>query len=149
MLIQIGGDTLALARDIRSHIESEAAKLSARFPGDDIDARVTIQEEFDPLHGHRVRCELSAKIAQCRQVVVRDAHKTAKEAINQVFSLAHRNLRRSRRSATTPGIPCSRPSTQDQAPSAVNSKETTWPRIPARSKDLAAAVAFTAGPDAG
>ncbi len=144
MLIQIGGDTLALARDIRSHIESEAAKLAARFPGEDLDARVTIQEEFDPLHGHRIRCELSAKIAQGRQIVVRDARKTAKDAINEVFGLARRNLRRSRRAATVPRIPCSRPSTLEPLPAAVTPEPMTWSRIAARHNDQPAAVA---GPD--
>lgn len=58
MLINIGGDTLALDGEIRRHIENEVAKLAARFPGEDLEARATIQEEFDPLHGHRVRCAL-------------------------------------------------------------------------------------------
>ncbi len=102
MLISIGGDTLALDGDIRRHIETEVAKLAARFPGEDLEARATIQEEFDPLHGHRVRCELSAKIAHGRQIVVRDARKTAKEAIDEVFGLARRNLRRMRRQISPP-----------------------------------------------
>jgi ribosome-associated translation inhibitor RaiA len=97
MLIKIGGDTLALDGEIRRHIETEAAKLAARFPGEDLDARAIIQEEFDPLHGHRVRCELSAKMPHGRQIVVRDARKTAREAIDEVFGLARRNLRRVRR----------------------------------------------------
>jgi ribosome-associated translation inhibitor RaiA len=97
MPIKIGGDTLALDAEIRRHIENEAEKLAARFPGEQIDARATIQEEFDPLHGHRVRCELSAKIGQGHQVVIRDARKTAHEAINEAFGAARRNLRRARR----------------------------------------------------
>ncbi len=105
MLIKIGGDTLALDGDIRRHIETEVAKLAARFPGEDLEARATIQEEFDPLHGHRVRCELSAKIAHGRQIVVRDARKTAKEAIDEVFGLARRNLRRARRRISIPRKP--------------------------------------------
>ncbi|SDW47102.1 HPF/RaiA family ribosome-associated protein [Thiocapsa roseopersicina] len=105
MLIKIGGDTLALDGDIRRHIETEVAKLAARFPGEDLEAKATIQEEFDPLHGHRVRCELSAKIAHGRQIVVRDARKTAKEAIDEVFGLARRNLRRARRQISIPRTP--------------------------------------------
>jgi ribosome-associated translation inhibitor RaiA len=105
MLIKIGGDTLALDGEIRRHIEAEAAKLAARFPGEDLETRAIIQEEFDPLHGHRVRCELSAKIAQGRQIIVRDARKTAKEAINEVFMLAHRNMRRMRRQIHIPRAP--------------------------------------------
>jgi ribosome-associated translation inhibitor RaiA len=105
MLIRIGGDTLALDADIRRQIETEVAKLAARFPGENLEARATIQEEFDPLHGHRVRCELSAKIAHGRQIVVRDARKTAKEAIDEVFGLARRNLRRMRRQINLPRNP--------------------------------------------
>ncbi|MBK1645388.1 Fis family transcriptional regulator [Thiocapsa imhoffii] len=102
MPIKIGGDTLALDRDIRRLIEAEAAKLAARFPGDELEANATIQEEFDPLHGHRVRCELAAKLTHGRPVIVRGAHKTASEAINEVFNLARRNLRRARRSVVHP-----------------------------------------------
>jgi ribosome-associated translation inhibitor RaiA len=105
MLIKIGGDTLALDREIRRHIETEAAKLAARFPGEELETRATIQEEFDPLHGHRVRCELSAKIAHGRQIVVRDARKTAREAIDEVFGLARRNMRRVRRQIDIPRAP--------------------------------------------
>lgn len=110
MLIKIGGDTLALDKDIRRQIESQAAQLAARFPGEDIEARAVIQEEFDPIHGHRVRCELGAKLARGRQIVVRDARKTAPEAISAAFATARRNLRsirgqaRSGRSTVAPRI---------------------------------------------
>jgi len=97
MLIHIGGDTLALDKDIRRQIETEAEQLAARFPGEKFEARATIQEEFDPLHGHRVRCELAAKLGHGRQMVVRDARKTAHEAISATFGAARRNLRRARR----------------------------------------------------
>ena len=97
MLMKIGGDTLALDADIRRQIESETVKFAARFPDGQIDAHVTIQEEFDPLHGHRVRCELSAKVGFGHQVLVRDARKTAGEAIREVFNAAGRNVRRLRR----------------------------------------------------
>lgn len=97
MFMKIGGDTLALDGAIRGQIESEAQKLADRFPDERIEAHVTIQEEFDPLHGHRVRCELSAKVGSGRQMVVRDARKTANEAINEVFTAARRSVRRLRR----------------------------------------------------
>ncbi|NCA71618.1 MAG: Fis family transcriptional regulator [Sphingobacteriia bacterium] len=96
MLIKIGGDTLALDPDIRHQIETEAAKLAARFPEADIETQATIQEEFDPLHGHRIRCELSTKLAHGPQVIIRDARKNAQEAITQAFTAARRNLRRAR-----------------------------------------------------
>jgi ribosome-associated translation inhibitor RaiA len=96
MLIKIGGDTLALDGEIRRHIEDEATQLATRFPGEELQALVTIQEEFDSLHGHRVRCEVSARTAQGGQVVVRDARKTAREAIDGAFGLARRGLRRAR-----------------------------------------------------
>lgn len=97
MHMKIGGDTLALDADIRRQIEAEAQKFAARFPDGQIDAQVTIQEEFDQLHGHRVRCELSAKVGSGRQVVVRDARKTASEAIREVFNAAGLKVRRLRR----------------------------------------------------
>ena len=96
MVLKIGGDMLALDATIRRQIESEAGKLRDRFPGEPIEAQFTVQEEFDPLHGHRVRCELSAKLGCGRQVLVRDARKSASEAIQEVFTAARRNVRRLR-----------------------------------------------------
>lgn len=97
MLIKIGGDTLALDADIRRQIETEARKLAERFPDEPIEGRATIQEEFDQMHGHRIRCELCMKLAHGRQVVVRDARKSAADAINEVFASARRNVRKLRR----------------------------------------------------
>lgn len=97
MPIKIGGDTLALDAEIRRRIESELRTLADRFPDEQFDAHVTIQEEFDPLHGHRIRCELSAKLGSGRQMVLRDARKTAAEAISEVFGAARRSVRRLRR----------------------------------------------------
>ncbi len=108
MLMKIGGDTLALDADIRRQIETEAEKFAARFPDSQVDTQVTIQEEFDPLHGHRVRCELSARVGAGRQVIVRDARKTAQEAILEVFTAARRNVRRSRSQSLPNIIPASR-----------------------------------------
>ena len=96
MVLKIGGDMLALDAAIRRQIETEARKLVDRFPGEPIEAQVNVQEEFDQLHGHRVRCELSAKLGSGRQVVVREARKVAAEAISEVFTAARRNVRRLR-----------------------------------------------------
>ncbi len=97
MILKLGGDTLALDADIRRQVESEAQQLADRFPGERIEIQVTVQEEFDQLNGHRVRCELSAKLASCHQVLVRDAGKNASEVIHEVFVGARRNVRRVRR----------------------------------------------------
>lgn len=102
MPIQISGDTLALDKAIRRQIENEAQILADRFPGERIDAQARISEEFDPLHGHRVRCELRAKLSSGRQLVVRDARKDAAEAIREVFGTARRNVRQLRRRMSTP-----------------------------------------------
>jgi ribosome-associated translation inhibitor RaiA len=100
MPIQISGDTLALDKAIRRQIETEAEKLAERFPDERIEAKARINEEFDPLHGHRVRCELRADLGRGRQLVVRDARKDAAEAIREVFASAGRNVRRMRRRLT-------------------------------------------------
>jgi ribosome-associated translation inhibitor RaiA len=97
MPIKISGDTLALDKAIRRQIEREAEKLALRFPDEEIDALARINEEFDPLHGHRVRCELRANLGQGRQIIVRDARKDPAEAISEVFGTAMRNVRRLRR----------------------------------------------------
>lgn len=97
MCMKIGGDMLALDADIRHQIEAETQKLADRFPDETFDLQVSIQEEFDQLHGHRVRCELSAKLGSGRQMVVRDARKRASEAISEVFNTTRRNIRRLRR----------------------------------------------------
>jgi ribosome-associated translation inhibitor RaiA len=97
MPIQISGDTLALDKSIRRQIEAEAQKLAERFPEERIDAKARINEEFDPLHGHRVRCELRADLGRGRQLIVRDARKDPAEAIREVFVAARRNVQRLRR----------------------------------------------------
>lgn len=107
MPIKVSGDTLALDADIRRQIELEAKKLADRFPNEQIDAHVTIQEEFDPVHGHRVRCELSAKLGSGRQVVVRDARKSPAESIREVFVAARRSVRRVRRQSMLSRSPSS------------------------------------------
>ena len=97
MPITISGDTLALDKAIRRQIESEAQRLAERFPEERIETRARISEEFDPLHGHRVRCELRADLGHGRQLVIREAHKDAAEAIREVFLVARRNVRQLRR----------------------------------------------------
>lgn len=97
MCMKIGGDLLALDADIRHQIEAETQKLADRFPDETFDLQCSIHEEFDQLHGHRVRCELSTKLGSGRQMVVRDARKSASEAINEVFASTRRNIRRLRR----------------------------------------------------
>jgi ribosome-associated translation inhibitor RaiA len=102
MPITISGDTLALDKAIRRQIENEAQRLAERFPEERIDARARISEEFDPLHGHRVRCELRADLGQGRQLIVREARKDAAEAIRAVFVAARRNVRQLRRRLADP-----------------------------------------------
>jgi ribosome-associated translation inhibitor RaiA len=109
MPIQISGDTLALDKAIRRQIETEAQKLAERFPEERIDAKARINEEFDPLHGHRVRCELRADLGRGRQLVVRDARKDPAEAIREVFVTARRNVQRLRRRLTVAAQPTAAP----------------------------------------
>ncbi len=107
MAIQISGDTLALDADIRRQMEMEAEKLAGRLSGGLIGARARICEEFDPLHGHQVRCELRAEI-RGRQVFVREARKDAAEAIAKVFESALRSARRVPRRTTLNPLPANR-----------------------------------------
>lgn len=109
MVLKIGGDLLALDATIRRQIEAEARKLVDRFPGEPIEAQVTVQEEFDAVHGHRVRCELSTKLGAGRQIVVREARKVAAEAISEVFTAARRNVRRLRRQTVLNLAPAPQP----------------------------------------
>lgn len=102
MSIHISGDTLALDKAIRRQIEREARQFEERFPDATIDTRVRINEEFDPLHGHRVRCELRADVGAGRQLVVREARKQPAEAITEAFGTARRNLRKLRRRSAIP-----------------------------------------------
>lgn len=92
--VHISGDTLALDRAIRERVEAGAAGLQQRYPDLPMELRVRIAEEFDQLHGHRVRCELVATAGKGRQVVVREAQKDAMAAIAGVFTSAKRQLRR-------------------------------------------------------
>lgn len=105
MPITISGDTLALDKAIRRQIESEAQRFAERFPEERIEARARINEEFDPLHGHRVRCELRADLGRGRQIVIREARKDAAEAIREAFGAARRSVRQLRRRMMPPVTP--------------------------------------------
>jgi ribosome-associated translation inhibitor RaiA len=98
--VHIGGDTLALDRTVRSRVLEEAEKLQRRHPEEHIGLRVQIMEEFDRLHGHRVRCEVVATLKERRQIVVREAKKQWAEAITQAFAGAKRQIRRLRHRLT-------------------------------------------------
>lgn len=109
MVFKIGGDMLALDAAIRHQIETEARKLMERFPDEPLEAQFNIQEEFDPLRGHRVRCELSAKLRSGQQMVVREARKRPDEAIAEVFQSARQTLRRLRRQRLPQSVSSSTP----------------------------------------
>jgi|GEM_PF-4347095 len=94
MSIRISGDMLALDVSIRSIIEQQAKRLAARFPGRDIHTEARILEEFDPVRGHRVRCELRIELAGRRQIVIREARKEAIEAVSAAFASVKIRLRR-------------------------------------------------------
>lgn len=109
MVLKIGGDMLALDAAIRQQIETEARKLMERFSDELSEAQFNIQEEFDPLRGHRVRCELSAKLGSGQQMVMREARKSPNEAIAAVFDATHQALRRLRRQRPSAPAPSAAP----------------------------------------
>jgi hypothetical protein len=85
---------LALDASIRSIIEGQAERLAARFPDREIRTEARILEEFDPIRGHRVRCELRIDLPDRRQIVVREAKREAAEAVTAAFAAAKPQLRR-------------------------------------------------------
>jgi ribosome-associated translation inhibitor RaiA len=95
--VHISGDTLALDQRVRDQVLSEATQLQQRHPEETLGLRIRIMEEFDNLHGHRVRCEVIATLRERRQVIVREARKQAAEAIAHAFASAKRQLRRLRK----------------------------------------------------
>ncbi len=111
MVLKISGDMLALDAAIRHQIETETRKLMERFPDELIEPQFHIQEEFDPLRGHRVCCELSAKLGSGQQMVMREARKSPQEAIAEVFQAAHQTLRRLRRQRAATPAPSAMPVT--------------------------------------
>ncbi len=92
--LHISGDTLALDPKIRHYITAEAERLQQRFSAAGMALRIGISEEFDPARGHRVRCELDARLPGRHQFMVREAHKEALTAISSVFAGARQQLRR-------------------------------------------------------
>lgn len=100
MTVQINGDLLALDPGIRQAIHRHASALEARFPSHDICLTTRIAEEFDPLNGHRVRCELAAAVDKRQHLIVREARKTAEEAIAGAFDGAKRKFRQLSHRAT-------------------------------------------------
>lgn len=96
MSVRISGDTLALDKRLRRLIESNTASIQQSFPNRSVEVTARIAEEFDPLHGHRVRCELVATASQRQQIIVREAHKKPEDAIRAAFAGLKSKLRRLR-----------------------------------------------------
>jgi ribosome-associated translation inhibitor RaiA len=96
MSVRISGDTLALDRKIKQRISRHVTALEQSFPSQEFDIHARIAEEFDQLHGHRVRCELITGSAERQQVIVREASKRAEEAIDTAFTGLKSKLRRLR-----------------------------------------------------
>lgn len=94
MSIRISGDLLALDASIRSIIEQQAQRLAARFPERGLRTEAKILEEFDPVRGHRIRCELKLDFPGGRQVVVREARREATEAVLAAFAAVKVQVRR-------------------------------------------------------
>lgn len=100
--LHIGGDMLALDRALRRMIVTETGQLRERFPEQTVDLRVRICEEFDPVRGHQIRCEVVASLVDRRQVVVREFRKDPRQAITEAFAAAKIQLRRLRRRSVLP-----------------------------------------------
>jgi hypothetical protein len=101
--VKLSGDTLALDRTIRSTIEEQATQLRSRFPSQAIDMTARIAAEFDQLNGHRVRFELIASLADRQQIIVREARKSAEEAMASAFRGLKGKLRQVSLRACMPG----------------------------------------------
>jgi len=96
MTVRITGDLLALDKRVQRMIRREAEAIEQSFPNRTFDIQARIAEEFDQLHGHRVRCELVATSPERQQVIVREAHKKPEDAILAAFSGLKPKLRRLR-----------------------------------------------------
>jgi ribosome-associated translation inhibitor RaiA len=96
MSVRISGDTLALDRKIRRRIERHSRALEQSLSTLALDIHARIAEEFDPLKGHRVRCELVTTTKDRQQVIVREAQKKAEDAIDAAFAGLKPKLRRLR-----------------------------------------------------
>ncbi len=102
MSVKVTGDTLALDKKIRHAIERQADLIRERIPQQNVEMSAKIAEEFDPLNGHRIRCEVVAAFADRQQVIVREARKTADEAIASAFRGLNAKLKRLRIRAQMP-----------------------------------------------
>jgi len=96
MSVRITGDMLALDKRLQRMIQSQVTAIEASFPNREFEIQARIAEEFDQLHGHRVRCELVAISAERQQVIIREAQKKAEDAIRAAFTGLKQRLRRLR-----------------------------------------------------
>lgn len=96
MTVRVTGDTLALDAKLTRRINDHATRLQQHQPDGELRIEARIAEEFDQLHGHRVRFELITLTAENQQIIVRDARKKAEEAIDQAFTSLKSKLRRLR-----------------------------------------------------
>ncbi|MGB5831796.1 MAG: HPF/RaiA family ribosome-associated protein [Thiohalocapsa sp.] len=96
MSVRISGDTLALDRKIVRRIERHANALEQSFPSQQFKIQARIAEEFDQLKGNRVRCELVTTTPDRQQIIVREAHKKAEDAIDIAFAGLKPKFRRLR-----------------------------------------------------
>lgn len=96
MSVRISGDTLALDKRLRWLIESQTAAIQQSFPNLGVVLQARIAEEFDPLHGHRVRCELIVTAGERQQIILREAQKKPEDAIKAAFAGLKSQLRRLR-----------------------------------------------------
>lgn len=93
MEISITGDALILQKGIRARIEADARSFASRFTNKPTRIDVNLQEEFDQIKGHRVRCGLSTVLRDRKQILVRESRKKPEEAIAAAFVAAKRKMR--------------------------------------------------------
>jgi hypothetical protein len=93
MSVEIQGDMLALDGQLCRTIRSQAEAFQARFPSHRIQLIARIAEEFDQLKGHRVRFELRTSVADRQQIIVREARKSAEDAIAAAFTEIKKKFR--------------------------------------------------------
>ena len=94
MEISITGDALILQKSIRDRIEADAKSFASRFNNKPTRIEVKLEEEFDQVKGHRVRCGLSTSLGDRRQILVRESRKKPEDAIAAAFTAAKRTVRR-------------------------------------------------------
>jgi len=94
MEISITGDALILQTSIRERIEADAHSFANRFNNKPTKIEVKLEEEFDQVRGHRIRCGLSTSLGDRRQILVRESRKKPEDAIAAAFTAAKRTVRR-------------------------------------------------------